>query len=130
MVPLMSRNARTTQNQAKISRRIFCSRVRLDSGVFVGLAFTFHRNRRDFRGFTVAIFLRPGVADFELDEVGRVDARITGRAEASLGVSDRLLESIQGNVAEGIGAQEFADLGGAVGGSNELFARGSIHPVI
>src|ERR1700682_2137644 len=104
--PLTSRKIKPTQNQARISRRIFCSVERASSCSLRGfLAFTCHRY--DF--FADAASARSAFPNFELHEIGRVVARITGSAERTIGVTDGLLQSGERNVTERIRAQETAD---------------------
>src|SRR5580700_1567008 len=105
IVPLIRRKARPTQNQARASR---CTRLPMGSlgssafldgfltvsspaslplGFSFASAFTFHRHwlfdRCVFRGAAIFRFRSVSVAlaDFQLHEVGRIDAGITRRTE-------------------------------------------------
>src|SRR5437867_2747158 len=69
-------------------------------------------------------------ADFELNQVSRIDARITRRTEGALGISDGFAEGVHRDVTEGIGAEEAADFFGSVGGGDELFFCGRIDAVV
>src|SRR6266849_8050434 len=117
MVPLIRMNTSPTQNHAMISRWIFVPTGTCASCFFFLSAFTFHHHRplrgrgftavarRSFAGFAVkSIF-----AHLELHQIRRIDARITRRTELAFGITDRPAQRREGNVAERIGAQEFAD---------------------
>src|SRR5262249_49026457 len=78
------------------------------------------------RGLAVA----GGLADFELNQVGRVRARITRRTEGALGISDRLPKSLHRYIAERISTKEATDFLGSVGGGDELFFGGCIDAVV
>src|SRR5580693_839382 len=146
MVPLIRRNASPTQNHARISR---CTRLPMGSlgssafldgvltvsspaslplGFCFASAFTFHRHwlfdRCVVRSVAVAL------ADFELHEIGRIDARITGRTELAFGVADGLAERRERDVPQRIRAEKLANLLGGIRGSDELFPRGRVHAVI
>src|SRR6267142_2289372 len=123
-VPFTRRKTRATQNQAMASRRIFCCVVSFSS-TFAGcarLVFMRHRDRAiGLNGCSVfqagilkELAIRTAFANFELHEVGRINARITRRTEVALGVTDGLLQTRHGNVAKRICAEEFANFGGSV----------------
>src|SRR5215470_8042460 len=91
-VPLISMNARITQNQAMISllARALSELSAASFAVpflistFAASAFTFHRH-------CLFDFSRRDVfADLQLHQVGRIHTRITRRTEAPVGVIQRL----------------------------------------
>src|SRR5580704_1002651 len=138
MVPLIRRKARPTQNQAMISRWIFVFTGRFSSScVFFFSAFTFHRHwalgGRGFTAVTLDSFAGLAVgsafAHFQLHEIGRIVPRITRRTKLAFGIAEGLPERWQGYIAERIGAEEFADFLGRVGGGNQFFARRRVHAV-
>src|ERR1700684_4222092 len=101
IVPLISRNARPTQNHAIISRWIFVPTATCVTSCFLLLsAFTFHHHRPFYCEFISGIPVQvadhtvagPGFtgADFQLYEIRRVNARVTGGAEFPFLVIDRL----------------------------------------
>src|SRR6266513_2838057 len=101
-----------------ITRWIFvCTGTFVSSCFFFWSAFTFHHHRplcgrgftavarSSFAGFAVeSIF-----AYLELYQIRRIDTRITRRTELAFGITDRPAQRREGNVAERIGAEEFAD---------------------
>src|SRR5215470_767548 len=129
MVPLISRKARPTQNQAMISRRILVPTGTLASDFFFlsdfsfFSAFTMHHHRPQCghglifycsRGFHCnrrfgRLSVGGRLAHFQLHEIGRIDARITRRTETPFGISDGLLEGGKGEVTERVSAEELAD---------------------
>src|SRR5271170_2246584 len=130
-VPLMSMKARMTQNQAMIS--LFTFTLMGTSGsfaeaflffTFVSSAFTIHHH--SFRRFVgLGAF-----ADFELHEVGGIDAGVAGGAERAVGITDRAAKAGEREIAERIGAEKFANLLGRFGRGDELFFCGRIHAVV
>src|SRR5580692_4973033 len=150
MVPLISRNASPTQNQASASR---CTRLpmgSLDSSAFspVSLpsslplgfcfrsAFTFHRHwlfdRCVVRSIAILRFRSVAIAlaDFELHEIRRIDPGITRRTELAFGVIHGLAKRRKRDVAERVRAEKLANFFGGIRGSDELFPCGRIHAVI
>src|SRR5216684_1188291 len=118
MVPLISKKARPTQNQAMISR---CKRLPIGSAGSFSASFCFFsvfmlhrhgalglRGLAQIAGKRVARFLVT-FADFELHQVRRIIARITRRAKLSFGITHRLLHAGKREIAEGIGTQETAN---------------------
>src|SRR5437763_1125072 len=143
MAPLISKKTRPTQNQAMTSRWIFVftgtfASVFFAFSVFSFSVFTMHHHRpfsgrgfpyhcnRSFRRFTGRI----GHANFQLHKIGRINTRITRRAEPAFGISDGLLQGRKREIAEGTRAEEFADFLGRICRGNQLFARGRVHPVV
>src|SRR5690242_15078787 len=146
MAPLISKKTSPTQNQAMTSRWIFVFTGTFASAffdfsvfsVFSTSAFTMHHHRpfsgrgfpfhcnRSFRGFAVGI----GPANLQLHKIGRVNPRITRRTEPVFGISDGLLEGRKREIAEGVRAEELADLLGRIGRGNQLLARGRVHAVV
>src|SRR5215467_10253219 len=144
-VALIRRKTRITQNQASASRRIFCSVVRFSSDWadfpffdLAGLTFMGHRDWAvglDWRRvLNAGIFQQLPVcaafANFQLHEVGWINARITRRTKIAFGVVHRLLQSGERDVTERIRPEEFADLFGRIARSDQLFARRRVHSVI
>src|SRR5215813_5080462 len=142
-VPLTSTKMRMTQNQAMASRVTFCWVVRFSSDFFclsglAGLVFMRHRDwavglygsGTFHAGLFQKLPVRAALANFELHEVGRINARITRRTKRALGIADGLFQSGERNVAERIGAEEFADFRGRAAGRDEFFARGRVHAVV
>src|SRR5690349_16659433 len=143
MAPLISKKTSPTHNQAMTSHWIFVC-----TGTFASVffafpvssfsAFTMHHHRpfsgrgfifycnRSFHPFAVRIRL----ANFQLHKIGRVNPRITRRTEPAFGISDSLFEGRKREIAERIRAEEFADFFGRVGGGDQFFARGRVHPVV
>src|SRR5579863_681029 len=112
IVPLISRNASATQNHAMISfwMRLFMGGLAASSFCFPLLflsAFMFHRHRPFCLDRIVCVALHcaavlgaaASFAHLELHQVGRIDARVTRRAEPALGVIHGLLESSHRQVA-------------------------------
>src|SRR5690349_14384091 len=127
MAPLISKKTSPTQNQAMTSRWIFVFTGRLASAFFVfsfslsvftmhhhrpfcGRGFSFYCNRRRARFSVGSRF-----AYFQLHKIGRVNARITRRAEPAFGIGDGLFEGRKREITERIRAEEFADVFGRVG---------------
>src|SRR5271163_3364612 len=99
MVPLISRNASATQNHATISRTILAliGSDAADTSAFWRFSdFTFHRHRpfRSWRIFRCIAHadsqcaISVAFAHFELHQVRRINARVTGSAKCSVGVAD------------------------------------------
>src|SRR5260370_36098744 len=97
IVPLMSRKARPTQNQAMISRWILVFTGTFASSCLVFFSvFTFHHHRPVCgRGFTFVErvsfdgFAVGGAFPYlKLDQVRRIDARITRGTELAFGIAD------------------------------------------
>src|SRR5215467_665970 len=143
MAPLISRKTSPTQNQAMTSRWILVftgtvSSVFLVFSDFSLSAFTMHHHRPfSGRGFTFhcnrslrRFAVRIGPAHFQLHKIGWVNTRITRRTEPVFGISDGLLERKKGKIAEGIRAEEFADLFRRVARGDQLFAGGRVHAVV
>src|SRR5262249_29519702 len=133
----MRRNTKPTQNHATISRRTFCSMVSCGSFFLLAfasgdfllcafLSFTFHHHRSAF------CWLREicSFTYFQLDQIRRVIAGITRRAEITFAVIHGLAQSSKRNVSEGVGTKEGANIFGRVRRSNQLFARGGVHAVV
>src|SRR5215475_12153322 len=112
-VPLTRSRIRMTQNHAIASRRTFCCVVRFSSGLagfvcLAGLAFMRHRDRAiglDGRGVFHAGILEQlavgtALANFQLHEVGGINARITRRTKCPLGITDGLLQTGERNVTQ------------------------------
>src|SRR5713226_428312 len=98
IVPLMSRNARPTQNHAMISRWILVFTGRFASSCFCFFsAFTFHHHRplcgrgfiavrmSSFAGFAVG----SAFAHLKLHQIRWVETCITRRAELAFGIAER-----------------------------------------
>src|SRR5690242_16408293 len=107
----------------------------LRPGLCLASAFTFHRNGALGHGVFQAIgtgwrgYSAVGaatLADFQLNQVRRIVPSITRRTVVLFGVIYSAFQICQRNVAKRIGAEEFADLLGRAGGSDELFACGRI----
>src|SRR6516225_3973959 len=131
-VPLISMNARITQNQAMIS--LFTRAPSDESAAsladpflmftFAASAFTFHRHYLfDFRRCCV-------FANLQLHQVGRIDTRITRRTEVPCGVIHRLPQPGKRQVPQRIRAQVLADLLRSVRRRDQLLARRRVHAVI
>src|SRR5260370_26754467 len=118
IVPLMSRKARPTQNQAMISRWILVFTGTFASSCLVFFSvFTFHHHRPlcgrgfpfvanvSFGGFAVG----SAFAHLELDQIRRIDARVTRCTKLAFVITDGASQGRQRNVPERIGAEEFAD---------------------
>src|SRR5215469_1882568 len=158
-VPLMSMKARITQNQAMASLltlELMEASASLAEAAFVFIltasAFTIHLDSCPIRGprraaltighyttlsaFTVCRYdfgrfsVGGAFADLELHQVRGIHACIAGRTKLVFGIADRLLKAGKREVAEGIGAEVFANLLRSVGRSNEFFARGRVHAVV
>src|SRR6266849_288811 len=127
IVPLISRKARPTQNHAMISRWIlvFTGKFACSCLVFFSV-FTFHHHRplcgRGFTAVSMSSFAGFAVgsafAHLELHQIRRIDARITRRTELAFSITDRAAQRREGNVAERIGTEEFADFFGRVRGGD------------
>src|ERR1700731_1600864 len=140
IVPLISRNTSATQNHAMISCWTRCPTGTLacTSLFFLASAFMFHRHRP----FACAVFLEirlPRVGSlsvgaafshFQLHQVRGIHAGIARGAVVALGIVHRPLESGEGNVAERIRSDEFANLFRRARGGDQLFPRRRIHSVI
>src|SRR2546423_8306564 len=122
MVPLISKNTSATQNHAITSRWMRCPTGGLTCVcVFFSLgrfasAFTFHRHRTLDGVLTITIHrvtrfaVRAAFAHFQLHQVCGIHARVARRAEIVFGVTDRLLQSCQRDIAERIRTDKFANL--------------------
>src|SRR5437879_8821327 len=125
MVPLMSRNISATQSHAMISRW-----TRLFNGsapflvFFCGSVFTVHRHRR-LSGMRISRPLgvspvRRILANFQLHKTGRINACVARGAEFSFRVPHRLFQGRIGQISQGIGDKEEADLVMSVRGGEQL----------
>src|SRR5580693_1857720 len=139
MVPLIKRKARPTQNHAIISRWILVFTGRFSSScVFFFSAFTFHRHwalgGRGFTAVTLDSFAGLAVggafAHFQLHEIGRVVPRITRRTKLAFGIAEGLAQRGERDVAERIGAEEFANFFRGIRRGDQFFARRRVHAVV
>src|SRR5208283_2927056 len=127
IVPLISRKARMTQTHATISfpMRVLNENLRSVAERFLLAllvsAFTFHRHR--FPRFRI-------FRDFQLHEVGGIDAGIATGTEISFRVAYRLAQSPERKIAQGIGTQEFADVFRGIGRGDQFFLGWRIDAVI